>query len=350
MIYVDGSAKSGSGTIVRYAVALSSLLGEELHINNIRAKRDKPGLRPQHLASVTACAQICHAHVEGAVVNSREIIYVPGGRISGGYYEWEIGTAGSTTLPVMTLLPLTLFAEEETVLRISGGLFQDFAPSAHHMQHVLFPTLGKMGIMAELQVIRPGYVPRGGGIIQVRIKPIADRIKPLKLLKQGKVKEVTGLALSSHLREQRVSQRMAKECQKVLAEKGYRARIETLWDEAALQAGASLALWAETDSGCLLGADQAGKRGRSSEEIGRHVAQNLLQDLETGASVDRYLADQLIIYAALAGGTTEYIIPHLSEHVDTNLWLVERFGARTHLEGNILHIEGLAYTRRSRTK
>ncbi len=346
MIYIDGSSKSGSGTIVRYAVALSSLLGEELHINNIRAKRDKPGLRPQHLASVTACARMCGAHVEGAVVNSREIVYKPGGRIKGGHYQWEIGTAGSTTLLAMTLLPLALFADEETVFRISGGLFQDFAPSAHHVQHVLFPTLGKMGIKAELVVIRPGYVPRGGGTIQVKIKPVAGVIKPLRLLKQGKVKEVTGLALSSHLGEPRVSQRMAEECRKVLAAKGYRARIEALWDETALQAGASLALWAETDSGCRLGSDQAGKRGRSSEAIGRFVAQNLLEDLKSGATVDRYLADQLIIYAALAGGTTEYIIPRLSDHVDANIWLAEKLGARAKLEGNTLHIEGLGYTGR----
>jgi len=166
MIYIDGSAKSGSGTIVRYAVALASLLGEELHINNIRAKRDKPGLRPQHLASVKACARMCNAQVEGAVVNSREIVYKPDKEIKGGYYQWEIGTAGSTTLLVMTVLPLALFADDETVLRISGGLFQDFAPSAHHMQHVLFPILEKMGIKAKLEVDRPGYVPRGGGIIQ----------------------------------------------------------------------------------------------------------------------------------------------------------------------------------------
>ncbi len=344
MIYIDGSAKSGSGTIVRYAVALSSLLGEELHINNIRAKRDKPGLRPQHLASVIACARMCGAHVEGAAVNSRELIYKPGRRIKGGHYQWEIGTAGSATLLVMTLLPLALFADEETVIRISGGLFQDFAPSAHHVQHVLFPTLGKMGIKVELEIIRPGYVPRGGGIIQVNIKPVGSAMKPLRLLKPGKVKEVTGFALSSHLREQRVSQRMAEECQKVLAQEGYHARIETLWDETALQAGASLAVWAETDSGCLLGSDQAGKRGRSSENIGRYVARNLSVDLKTGATVDRYWADQWIIYAALAGGATEYIIPSLTEHVDANLWLVEKLGAKTRLEGNTLHVEGIGYT------
>jgi len=345
MIYLDGSAKSGSGTLLRYAVALSSLLGEELHMDNIRARRDKPGLRPQHLASVKACAQLCGAQVEGAVENSREIFYKPGARIKGGHYQWEIGTAGSTMLLGMTLLPIALFADGETVFRISGGLFQDFAPSAYHMEHVFLPTLRKMGVEAELEVIRPGYVPRGGGIIELKIKPVKGGLKPLQLLEQGRVKEVFGVSLSSHLKEQKVSQRMAEEGRKLLEKEGYRARIELLWDETALQAGAALALWAQTDTGCLLGADQAGKRGRSSEEIGRNVARSLLEDLKTGATVDRYLADQLVIYAALACGTTEYLIPRLTEHVEANLWLVEKLGARTRVDGNRVHIEGIGYRR-----
>jgi len=346
MIHIDGSAKSGSGTIVRYSVALASLLGEELHITNIRARRDKPGLRPQHLASVKACAEMCSAQMTGAVVDSMELIYKPGHRVKGGHYQWDIGTAGSTTLLVMSLLPMAVFAEEEVILRVSGGLFQDFAPSAYHMQYVLFPTLVKMGIKASLEIIRPGYVPRGGGIVQVDIKSVGKEIKPLVRLEQGKVNTIRGIALSSHLKEPRVSQRMADECQKALAKQGYRARIETMWDESSLQAGASLAIWAETDSGCLLGADQAGARGRSSESIGRHVARTLLEDLAAGATVDRYLSDQMIIYGALASRTTEYIIPSFTEHVDANLWLVERFGARTRLDGNTVHIEGIGYARK----
>ena len=344
MLYIDGSAKSGSGTIVRCAVALASLVGEELHIHNIRAKRDRPGLRPQHLASVAACAELCHAEVEGAKVNSREIIYRPGKSVRGGDYRWDIGTAGSTTLLAATVLPVALFAEGETTLTLSGGLFQDFAPSAHHMQHVLLPTLAAMGATAGLEVVRPGYFPRGGGTVKVRVQPVGNAIKPLRLVTPGEVTTVRGLALSSHLAEQRVSQRMADEFQKVVAGSGYRVAIETLWDESAPQAGASLAVWAETDSGCLIGADQAGRRGRSSERIGRYVAQTLLEDLGAGATVDRYLADQLIIYGALGDGVTEYIVPRVTEHIDANLWLVEKFGAKARLDGNRLRIEGMGYT------
>ena len=138
---------------------------------------------------------------------------------------------------------------------------------------------------------------------------------------------------------------MAWECQKHLKARGYDAQIEAVSDDTSLQEGASLAVWAETDSGCRLGADRAGRRGRSSEEIGRHVAASLAEDMAAGATVDRHLADQLIIYAALAQGTSQYLIPQVTEHVDTNLWLVERFGARVEIRGHRVKIEGIGLRR-----
>jgi RNA 3'-terminal phosphate cyclase (ATP) len=166
------------------------------------------------------------------------------------------------------------------------------------------------------------------------------------MLQPGKVKAVNGIALSSKLRQAQVSERMAEECQKALSREGYRANIDIQYDETSIQPGACLAIWAETETGCRLGADMAGKRGRNSEEIGRRVAHALLEDIRSGATVDRYLADQLIIYAALAAGTTEYLIPRLTEHIDSNLWLVEKFGAHTGLEGNRVLIEGIGHTRK----
>ncbi len=110
MIYVDGAQKSGSGTIVRLASGLATLLGEELHLTNIRAGREKPGLRPQHLKAIQALQQICQGSLDGGEIGSREIRFRPGREIEGGYYEWDIGTAGSTTLLAMTLLPAACFA------------------------------------------------------------------------------------------------------------------------------------------------------------------------------------------------------------------------------------------------
>jgi len=346
MIHIDGAQKSGSGTIVRFAVGLAALLGEELHLTNIRAKREKPGLRPQHLKAIEALAQICQGTLDGAEVGAREIRFKPGAKVKSGHYEWDIGTAGSTTLLAMTLLPVACFALGAASFRISGGLFQDFAPSAYHMQFVLFPILAKMGITVGLNIIRPGYVPRGGGIIEVGLKPVTDKMKPIRLTRQGDVTAIEGIALSSHLKPRRVSERMAGKCNEVLRAKGYHAQVEIVYDTHALQRGAALAIYAKTSSGCIIGADRAGEPRRTAEEIGRYVAENLIQDLAMGATVDRYLADQLIFYAALADGVSQYRIPRLTEHVETNLWLVETMlGAKTEVSENLVKIQGIGFSR-----
>ncbi len=350
MINIDGAQKSGSGTIVRFAVALATLLGEELHLTNIRARREKPGLRPQHLKAIQALQQICQGSLDGGEIGSKEIRFRPGGEIKSGCYEWNIGTAGSTTLLAITLLPVACFSTGAMSFKISGGLFQDFAPPAYHMQHVLFPMLSKMGITAKFSIIRPGYVPRGGGVIEVAVEPVKGKIKPIRLPNQGDVVRIEGIALSSHLKEKRVSERMAQKCSEVLKSNGYSAQIEIAHDTLALQRGAALVIYAKTSSGCIIGADRAGEPRRTSEDIGRYVARNLIEDLATGATVDRYLADQLIFYAALADGVSEYRIPRLTEHVETNLWLVESIlGAKAEVNKNLVKIQGIGYSLGSST-
>ncbi len=343
MITIDGAAKSGSGTIVRYSITLASLLGKEIKIGNIRAKREKPGLRAQHLKVIQACQEMCHSTVSDAVVGSREITYVPKERFKGGEYHWNIGTAGSTTMFAQALLPLACFAERPSKFRLEGGLFQDFAPSAYHMKFVLLPLLREIGIRARFKIIRPGYVPRGGGIIEMEVEPV-EKLELLSLVEQGDILGIKGIALSSHLKERKVSRRMADECRKTLSSYGFRAEIEEIYDESSLQEGAALAIYAEMSSGSKIGSDRAGQPGRSSESIGRYVAQSFIEDTKTGAAVDRYVADQLIIYAGLAEGTTRYLVPSITEHVETNLWLIEEFlGSKTNAWGNLIEIEGIGF-------
>jgi RNA 3'-terminal phosphate cyclase (ATP) len=354
MIEIDGSEKSGSGTIVRDAVSFAVLTGQEIYLKNIRAKRDKPGLRPQHLKGVEACRQICQGEMEGAEVGSRAIRFRPREIIKGGSFNWDIGTAGPTTMLASTILPLAIFAQDPSIHKIAGGLFQDFAPSAYHLKYVLFPILNKMGIDIDLEIIQPGYVPQGRGVIEIKVSPPKEKIRPLTALEQGEITEIKGIALSSLLRERKVSERMANECQKEIKVKGYTPEIEIAYDtednpvyqKTSIQAGASLAIWARTITGCLIGSDMAGKLGRRAEFIGRQVAKNLIEDLETGATVDRHSADQLIPFCALAEGISEYLIPRMTEHVNTRLWLVEKMlGAKTEVKNNHLLIVGVGYWR-----
>ncbi|MDR7414863.1 MAG: RNA 3'-terminal phosphate cyclase [Armatimonadota bacterium] len=346
MVEVDGAQRSGSGTIVRTAAALAVLLGQDLRVTNVRARREEPGLRPQHLRALEAVAELCAARLDGARVGSREFTLHAARRPEGGRYHWDIGSAGSTTLLALTVLPVAAFASEPSVFRIEGGLFQDFAPSAFHLQHVVLPTLRRMGLRAEVEILRPGYVPKGGGILEVRVEPVEGALRPLRLLEQGQVTRVWGIALSSHLQQRRVSERMAERCAAKLRRAGLWPEIEVIYDRTALQPGAALAVFAETSTGCRLGADRAGVSGRPSEAIADEVARMLLLDLRSGATVDRHLADQLVVYAALAEGTTEFVVPEVTDHVTTNLWLAQEIAhAEVSLDHRRVRIRGIGYRR-----
>jgi RNA 3'-terminal phosphate cyclase (ATP) len=349
MIEIDGSTISGSGTLVRYAVALATVKREPVHVVNIRAKRPKPGLRPQHLVAVKACSAFSEGNVEGAVVDSREIVYFPGSTLKGGEFRFDIGTAGSTTMLAFTLIAPALFADKPSRFKIVGGLFQDFAPSFFHMQKALVPIIKRMGADVSLVMERPGYVPKGGGVMLAEVDPLKSSLKPLRMTHRGKVAEIGGIALASHLSDRRVGRRMADRCNGALRAHAENCHIEVMEDSTAVQRGAALAVWAKSEANCILGADQAGKPGRRSEAIADFVTRSLVEDLDSGACTDRHAADQLILFAALAEGQTEYTIPMVTEHVRTNLWLVEKIlGARAEVKGRTLKIRGIAHKRPNR--
>ncbi len=341
MIEIDWSQHSGSGTIVRFAVAFSAMRGLPIRIVNARARRRRPGLRPQHVAAVRAAADLCRADVAGADLDSRELVFRPRRPIRGGRYAWDIGTAGSAPMLALGVLPVACLADGPLTARVTGGVFQDFSPSPFHLRHVLAPLLGRMGAAVELEVVRPGYVPAGAGVLELRVRPATGGLAGLQLVEPGCVRRVGGISLSSHLAERRVSERMAHACEELLVADGLHCAIDRVDDDSASRPGAGLAVWAETSTGCVLGADRAGAPRRASETIGRRVARALLHDLGAGATVDRHLADQLVVFAAVARGTTRFRVPGDSEHLRTNLWLAERFGARTRRLGPWVEVDGL---------
>ena len=344
MIEIDGATKSGSGTLVRSAVALCSLTNQPLRMFRIREKREKPGLRPQHLKAVKACAQLCSGRLEGAEIGSREIVYYPGRSICNGVFDWDIGTAGSATMMAFTLIPLALFAGMRSHFTIRGGLFQDFAPTALHMQKVVLPLLRQMGAEVDLQMIRPGYTPKGNGELGVSVESAKMPLRPFQKMQRGQILKMRGVSLASNLEREAVCRRMAERGRELLAREGWDAEIDTIEDSTAVQKGAAFLLWAETEGGCLLGFDMAGKLGRSSEAIAQNVVRGLCADIATGAVVDRFAADQLILFAGLAAGQSRYIVPYLTDHIESNLWLIEKIlGARTGLKENLICIDGIGF-------
>lgn len=321
MFEVDGSQKSGSGTILRLAVALAAILQQPLHISNIRQNRPQPGLKPQHLEAVLTAAKLCNAELKGAVLNSRELWFTPG-KVTGGKVEAEIGTAGSIPMLLMAVLPVCAFAENPVQLRVSkGGTDVTHSPTTNYLRFVLLPTLRRVGLSAALTVNKYGYYPKGMGEVTLTVEP-CKTLKPLLLESFGNIKAIKGVSVCTFLVDRKVAERQAKAANDCFNGK---AEIQIINDSSnPLQKGSSIALWAETDSGVVLGSDAIGELKKPSEAVGREAAEKLQTEIASKPTVDVHLADMLIPYAALAKGNSTFFARALSEHLETNIWLAEK--------------------------
>lgn len=339
---IDGAAQSGSGMIARQAVAYAAVTGRSIRVHDVRARRPHPGLRPQHLCAVEAVRALVGGTLEGAHLGSREFSFRPGGRRPRGLHRFDVGTAGSATALSLALLPVLTTAVEPVTLELVGGLFQDRAPSVLHLQHVLTRLLDRMGFAVTVTLVRPGYVPTGGGVMRLTTTP-TTRLTPLVAERRAAVTGVWGIALASHLAERRVAARMAEAARRALAGAGHAAVLEEQEDDTAPQAGACLALFADLSDGMRLGADRAGAPGRSAERIGATAARQLLDDVASGATLDRFASDQVVPFLSLAAGRSRVRLADVTDHVRTGLWLTDVFGlAEWSLADRVLTVDGRA--------
>jgi len=320
---VDGSIKSGSGTILRLAVALASMLNEPLHIYNIRAKRSSPGLRPQHLEAVLTAARLCNAEIEGATIGSQELWYRPSGVI-GGEIEAQIGTAGSIPMLILTVLPICAYAEKPVKIHISkGGTDVSHSPTINYLRYVLLPVLEKMGLNAKISISKYGYYPKGMGEVYLEVQP-CRRFEAFRREEFGTVKTVAGLSVCTFLADKNVAARQAKAANDILRMHRCEAKIQVINDQSnSLQKGSSLALWALTDTGVILGGDAIGELGKPSEIVGREAAENLVLEIDAKATADVHLADLLVPYVALSRDESVYYTRFMTPHLDTNIWLAQ---------------------------
>jgi RNA 3'-phosphate cyclase len=321
---IDGSKKSGSGTILRLSVALAAISGQPLHICNIRQNRPQPGLKPQHLEAVLTAAKLCNAETQGATLNSRELWFKPHA-VNGGNFEAEIGTAGSIPMLLLTVLPICLFAKGTVRVHVAkGGTDVSHSPTINYLRSVLLPVLKQMGVDADIAVHKYGYYPKGMGDVTLTVKP-QHYLQPLRLETFGTLKSVKGVSVCTFLAEKKVAERQAKTASEYLAEKGYAASIQIVNDRSnPLQKGSSIALWAETDTGAIVGADAIGELGKASEAVGREAAEKLYAELSAKPTADVHLADMLIPYVALAEGASVFSARRVSDHLEANMWLAKK--------------------------
>ncbi|VVC72195.1 RNA 3'-terminal phosphate cyclase [uncultured archaeon] len=322
MIGIDGSHGEGGGAVLRNAVALSAAFGKPVKVSKIREGRKEPGLKNQHLTGVRALAQICGAKTGGLELGSTEIFFEPG-EVEAGNYFFDVGTAGSVTLVLQTLLPALAAARGESTVRVVGGTDVPFSPPADYAARVLCPVLGLMGLRASIAVERRGWYPKGGGAVLATVTPSGKGLKPLSLVERGELVSVKGISVASGL-PGHVPERQAKAAEEELLKAGIKCGVSASV-EPSLSIGSSITLWAELSSGAVLGASAMGERGKPAEEVGRAAARELSKSIESGACVDKHLCDQLLSLAALAEGESRFLAEGLTRHAETNAWLLERF-------------------------
>lgn len=318
MIVIDGSMGEGGGQILRTSLSLSLVTGRPVRIENIRAGRPKPGLALQHLTCVEAAAAVSGAEVAGAHRGSTDLEFRPG-RVRAGTYTFRVGSAGSATLVLQTILPPLLLAGDPSALEIEGGTHNPFAPPFDFLARSYLPILSRLGPKLSCDLIRPGFYPAGGGLIRVAIEPV-PRLGSLELLERGALLSRLATAWCSRLPHAVGERQLAA----VRADLGWgveECRLEGVPNAV----GPGNALTLEIQSEHVTSVFTAfGERGRSAEKVARSAIQAATDWLGSGAPVEEHLADQLLLPLALGEGG-RFRTPSTSSHFVTNAEVIRRF-------------------------
>ena len=338
MIRIEGNRFEGGGQIVRTALALSTITGIPFSVDNIRAGRPKPGLKMQHLNCISALKELCMAETENARLGSTGLSYAPG-KITGKTLNIDIGTAGSITLLLQSLILPSMFADTEVRIKIKGGTDVKWASPVDYFSEIFLPHLNNLVKNIKFRLRQRGYYPKGQGLIDMIIEPryrLADSVdfneflrkirnegKKISLYMQGELTQIKGISHASReLSKAQVAERQAKEAKQILSPLNCPIGIDTEYNETS-SAGSGITLWALFTNKVILGSDSLGEKGKKSEEVVEEAAKKLNQFIESKAAVDPYLADQLIPFIALFGG--EIKTSEITGHIRANAYVCNEF-------------------------
>ena len=340
---IDGSTGEGGGQIIRSALSLSMLTGIPIEVINIRAGRAKSGLMRQHLVCLQAAQEISDAKVAGARLGSTAFSFTPNA-IKSGDYTFDIGSAGSTTLVLQTVLPALLFANADSssksTVTIKGGTHNPLAPTVDFLQQAFVPALAKLGMQIDIQLIKAGFAPIGGGEIKATINPFMRRADtaPFKLTERDKLTHIELVASIVNL-DYDICIRELTSAKSVLIEAGIDAELITTQSNKLQGIGEGNTCYAVVThqlNNSPTTSSQAnnlhhevftllGAKRTSAEKIGNRLAGLVKRYLfKTEALVDEYLTDQLLLPLALSGGG-EFTARTISGHTETQAWLIEQF-------------------------
>jgi RNA 3'-terminal phosphate cyclase (ATP) len=322
-VSIDGSLGEGGGQVLRTALALSAATARPFRVERIRARRARPGLRPQHLAAVRAAALCCGAEVHGAFEGSPDLRFVPGAPVA-GEFEFDIGTAGAATLVLQTVAPILATAPGPSRVSVAGGTHVPLAPTFHFLSRHWAPVVERLGLRVEATLVRAGFAPKGEGRIDLATRPWT-RPATLDLGERGALVALRGIAGQARLKND-VARRAAEAAKALLWEA---RRYESEWQVLELPAGspgAFLQVEAVFEGG-RAAFPVLGERGLRAEVMGERAARRLLRFLgEEEGAVDGLLADQLAVPLAVGRGGGRVRTTEVTAHLETVAAIVRLFG------------------------
>ena len=337
MIEIDGAI--GGGSVLRVGIGLSAAMGIPLKITNIRQQRTNPGLQAQHLAGLVATAELCDAKLEGARIGSSTVEFYPGD-VDKNFVRVQIDTAGSVGLALQPLQLACLRARGSVEIEIEGGgTFGKWAPSTPFIEQVNFTLLRKSGLTAELEVLKHGFYPKGGARARARFD-LPELTGSRFFETRGELRFIHGLSIATNqLKSAGVAERqrdavltlLKRELRDVLIE------METQYVES-FSPGSSVVLWAEFER-TILGADALGERGVLAEKVGQQAALDLLTEIHSDATLDRYISDQIVPFLGIYGGS--FRCAEITEHIKTNICVAEKItGTQFEIAENTVGVKG----------
>lgn len=348
MMRIDGNYLEGGGSIVRIALALSLLTGKSFEVDNIRKGRPEKGLKAQHLYGIKGAQQLCDAKTEGAEIGSEYLKFEPSKLQSKNLYL-DIGTAGSVTLVLQSLLLPSMFLSRPIRIDLIGGSDGKWSPSFDYFNNILLPHLQRFAKI-EARLLKRGYYPKGNGKVEIRINPkfklndfssfdefqshLKQNISPYNLIEQHYLIQIKGISHASrNLQQAKVAERQAESAEQILKQK-YDVPINiAIQYQDTLSTGSGIILWAifsknkndiDENNPIRVGADVLGKQGKRAEIVGEEAAQNLIKEIESKAPVDMHLADQLIPFIGFIPNS-KIKVSSVTDHCKTNIWVTEKF-------------------------